>query len=156
MGHLALRRHRALTAESCPDPEAPLLGSNGVDRAIFIAAGATGITPSAIAPSGHGTWYVTSVFDGSIVEFGADGTFIRPIAAGAGQVTGFVPVGVGTRSGSVSPRRHDLLRRHRRDRPRPIRPGRVMKIEFVDGVPMLPAEVDTGLAFPDGIGIIER
>ena len=39
--------------------------------------------------------------------------------------------------------------------PGPIRPGRVMRVTFdSNGLPGVPEEVDTGLAFPDGIGIV--
>ena len=56
-------------------------------------------------------------------------------------------------------RRHALLRRHRhRHRREQHRPGRqhgtVRRIPFVDGQPQPPETMATGLAFPDGIGIL--
>jgi hypothetical protein len=140
---------------------APL--ATGVTSTRFIAAGAgnTLATPNAIAKSPEGTFYVSSVFNGVIAEFTADGTYVRDILRPpAGETLGAEPYSTGTPlgvgvgpDGSVYYADIGIV-----ITPDNIGPGdgtgRVMRIVFDDaGTPMAPEVVDDGLAFPDGIGV---
>jgi hypothetical protein len=155
--------------DGCANPDRPLVDvpDSGVRKELFIRGGLFGITPSAIAPSGHGTFYVSSVFDGNVGEFRRNGTFKRhvagtppfsPIALPLGQVTGFLPepllvgtpFGIGvTPDGTIYYAEIGVLG------PGPARPGHVMRVRFNSlGLPLPPEIVDSGLDFPDGIGVL--
>jgi hypothetical protein len=117
-------------------------------------------TPSGLAVGKDGHIFVASVFNGVISEFDADGTFLRVILEppageqlGAKPYSTGTPLGIGLAAdgslfyadigivigeGSVGPGN---------------RTGTVRKIAFVDGEPQPPVVMDTGLAFPDGIGV---
>lgn len=114
------------------------------------------LTPSAIAPSGKGTFYVSSVFDGRIAEYEENGEFIRLILAAA---PGLPPYDTGTPYGiGVGP--DGTL--YYADLGVVVGPppgpgdgnGTVRRIRFVDGEPQAPEVMDKGLAFPDGIGVL--
>jgi hypothetical protein len=114
------------------------------------------LTPSAIAPSGKGTFYVSSVFDGRIAEYGEDGSFIRLILEAA---PGLPPYDTGTPYGiGVGP--DGTL--YYADLGVVVGPppgpgdknGTVRRIRFVNGEPQAPEIMDEGLEFPDGIGIL--
>lgn len=114
-------------------------------------------TPSAITPSGKGTYYVSSVFDGKIAEYDADGAFQRFIlepSPGLPPYDTGTPFGIGVDSeGSL----------YYADLGVVVGPppgpgdgnGTVRRIKFVDGEPQAPELMDEGLAFPEGIGILE-
>ena len=140
------------------DPDACDL--TGVTRSVFIQGGAPQLTPSAIVGSGHGTYYVSSVFDGSIAEYDEGGGFLGFVAGGTptGQVNGFLPppLTVGTPYGlGVAPDGTVWYADIGVVLSGPVRPGRLMKVTPT-GTPLpgTPAVVDEGLAFPDGIGIL--
>ncbi|HEY7135273.1 MAG TPA: hypothetical protein VIB48_09415 [Acidimicrobiia bacterium] len=138
---------------------APLATS--VHRSLFITADPHAATPNAIVASGHGTFYVSSVFTGTIAEYDRRGTFLRTILAPpAGDMLGAKPYSTGTplgigvgpdgsiyyadigiviSSGGIGPGNDT---------------GTVRRIRFVHGVPQAPQTMDTALAFPDGIGIL--
>ena len=109
----------------------------------------------------NGNLYVSSVINGVIAEFDADGTYLRNVLQPpAGETLGAKPV----------LDRH-AARHRRRTRRRPLYyadigivvtpdgvgpgdgTGTVRRIRFVDGEPQPPETMDTGLAFPDGIGV---
>ena len=163
-GQWGIFRYKGIGAmDDCADAAA-------VTKELFIAAGPLSLTPSGIAPSGRGTWYVSSVFDGNIGEYSASGTFIRhvagtpgvlPVSAPIGQVARLAPKPVpsaGTPFGiGVAPDGTIWFAEIGVVGPGPVRPGHVMKVRFnALGLPQPAQIVDSGLAFPDGIGILVR
>jgi len=119
------------------------------------------VTPNAIVRSPQGTFYVSSVFNGVIAEFDTAGVFVRRIlspAAGdtvqpfqTGTPLGlgidssgtvyYADIGVVSNSSGIGPGDHN---------------GTVRRIRFVNGQPQPPETMDTGLDFPDGIGVLEQ
>jgi hypothetical protein len=153
----------------CTDSERPLVEvpGSGVRKELFIRGGSFGLTPSAIVPSGRGSLFVSSVFDGNVAEYRPNGTFKRhvagtppfsPIALPTGQITGLLPepllvgtpFGIGvTPDGTLYYAEIGVLG------PGPTRAGHLMKVRFTSaGLPLPPEVVDDGLAFPDGIGVL--
>ena len=139
---------------------APLADADRIGKTLFIPGDPLGaFTPSAIVPSPGGGFYVSSVFTGIIAEYDAGGAFVRRVLEPAlGDVippysTG-TPYGLGIDSAGTlyyadlgvvlgpppGPGDHN---------------GTLRRIRFVDGDPQPPETIDTGLAFPDGIGILE-
>lgn len=159
----------ALTPSMCDhsghvrgEPLTPAIDSfpDTVKRSVFIQGGAPQMTPSAIVASGNGSWYVSSVFDGNIAEYSADGLFQRYVvgAGPLGQVSGALglpdaigtPYGLGvTPDGAIWYADIGVIGNDT------ARPGRVMKATL-QAAPLttLPATVDEGLDYPDGIGIL--
>ncbi len=130
-----------------------------VTKELFIDTDASIITPAGVVITPDGHFYVSSVLNGVIAEYDADGHFVRTVLE-AGPLmfplpTGH-PLGIGLASDGtiyfadvglvVSPAGG-------------IGPGNgtgtVRRIRFVDGQPLPPETMDTGLNFPDGIGILE-
>jgi hypothetical protein len=114
------------------------------------------LTPSAIVPSGKGTYYVSSVFDGRIAEYDENGGFIRLVLEAA---PGLPPYDTGTPYGiGVGP--DGTL--YYADLGVVVGPppgpgdhnGTVRRIRFVNGEPQAPEVMDEGLEFPDGIGVL--
>jgi hypothetical protein len=150
-------------AEGCgkSDPTgAPL--ADEVRKEIFIPSGENlMISPSGLAATPTGTLYVSSVFTGVINEYDANGTFIRTIlrpsageALGAQPFTTGTPLGIGVGpDGTLFYADIGLV-----SDGSSIGPGdgtgTVRRITFVDGQPRPPETMATGLAFPDGIGIL--
>ena len=115
-------------------------------------------TPSGVflIPGDH--LYVSSVINGVIAEYDTDGHFIRkvlepptpglPIPTGSPLGLGvtsdgtiyFADIGLVVDSGGVGPG---------------FRTGSLRRVRFVDGQPQPPELMDSGLDFPDGIGILE-
>jgi hypothetical protein len=138
---------------------APLATS--VHRAAFIPSDVHALTPNSIVASGHGTFYVSSVFSGTIAEYDRHGAFLRTILApptgetlGARPFSTGTPLGLGVApdgtiyyadigividAGGIGPGNAT---------------GTVRRIRFVHGSPQPPETMDRGLAFPDGIGIL--
>jgi hypothetical protein len=134
--------------------------ADAVQREKFIVADNSVSTPTSIARSPKKTWYVASVLTGVIAEYDDSGKFVRKVlqpTAGAQlpYATGN-PQGIGVDSdGSIYYADISLI----------IKPGgidintnggSVRRIRFVDGQPQPPETMDTGLNFPDGIGVIEQ
>ncbi len=118
-------------------------------------------TPDAIAKGPNGKLYVSSVFNGVIAEFTADGTFIRDILKPpAGELLGEQPFSTGTPlgigvgpDGSVYFADIGIVATKKGIGPGDGT-GRVRRIAFdAAGNPQPPETMDKGLAFPDGIGI---
>ncbi len=132
---------------------------------LFIAPGeqdGLGVV-NGIAPAPNGNWFVSGVIGGAIAEFDATGGYVRNILSkpadedltGSSYSTG-TPLGIGVGpdnslyyadigivigDGGIGPGR---------------RTGTVRRITFApDGTPNPPETMDEGLAFPDGIGIVE-
>jgi hypothetical protein len=159
--------------ESFPTSDQPGGGCDGKDdtgaplatiaekEAFIEPSEASGIaTPNAIAEGPNGNLFVSSVINGVISEFTADGEFVRTVLKPkAGEDLGAEPFSVGTPLGlAVAPDGNIFYA----DigivvSDRGVGPGdgtgKVRRIEMVDGEPQLPDEMDQGLAFPDGVGI---
>ena len=114
------------------------------------------LTPSAIVPSGKGTFYVSSVFDGRIAEYDENGGFIRLILDGLPGVPPYetgTPYGIGV--GPDGTLYYADLGVVVGPPPGPgDKNGTVRRIRFVNGEPQAPEVMDEGLEFPDGIGIL--
>ena len=138
---------------------APLADANGKQPFILPTPENHLATPNAIVRDRKGHFFVSSVFNGVIAEFNSDGGFVRVVLEPpAGETLGAEPFSTGTPLGigldgdgnlyyadigivvgeGVGPGE---------------RTGTVRKIAFVDGEPQAPMVMDSGLAFPDGIGI---
>jgi DNA-binding beta-propeller fold protein YncE len=115
-------------------------------------------TPNGVVQSPHGTFYVSSVINGVIAEYDADGTFVRRILEpdlseprpypSTGTPLGLAIDAAGTLyyadlglTDAFEP--GDGL-------------GTVRRIRFVDGEPQPPETIDSGLDFPDGLGLLQR
>jgi hypothetical protein len=119
------------------------------------------VTPNAIAKSPKGSLFVSSVFNGVIAEFTADGKYVRDILRPpAGEQLGAQPFSTGTPLGvGVGPDGSvyyaDIGIVISDDGIGPgTGTGHVRRIAFDRaGRPTAPEEMDKGLAFPDGIGV---
>lgn len=132
-----------------------------LNKETFIATDTNIRTPSAVVRSRHDTFYVSSVLNGVIAEYNADGHFIRRILqhpAGDSRLpfsTG-TPLGLGIdSSGTIYYADIGLTGGGAGIGPGPHL-GSVRRIRFVDGEPLAPETMDTGLDFPDGIGVLEE
>jgi hypothetical protein len=137
---------------------APLATPGSYTKKPFIVDQLNVPTANAMVPSGKGTYYVSSVFTGVIAEYSATGTFIRRILSPAlGDIappyrTG-TPFGLGV--GPDGTLYYADIGVVLGPPPGPgDRNGTVRKITFVNGVPQAPVVMDSGLAFPDGIGVL--
>ena len=139
---------------------APL--ADQIQKATFIAADAHVRTPNAIIGTARGTFYVTSVLNGVIAEYGADGKFIRRILQPpTGETLGPTPFSTGTplgigidASGTVYFADIGLVANGLDIGPGD-HTGTVRRIRFENGTALPPETMDSGLAFPDGIGVLE-
>jgi hypothetical protein len=139
---------------------APL--ATAVHKQLFIPTGSSIPTPNAIAPARHGGYYVSSVISGTIAEFDHQGTFVRNVLAPApGDTLGAKPYKTGTPLGIGVDRAGDLFYADIGVvvTPESVGPGddtgTVRRIHFVHGTPQPPEIMNHGLAFPDGIGVLE-
>jgi hypothetical protein len=134
--------------------------ATNITREKFIDTSNGLATPSNIVPSPAGGWYVSSVSNGVINEYDADGGYVRtvlkppegetlgtePISTGTPLGLGVAPdgtlyfadIGIVIGNGTIGPGQGT---------------GRVFRIVFKDGEPQPPERLADGLAFPDGIGI---
>ena len=137
--------------------------ATNVKPTLFIAPSKanTLATPNAIAKGPNGKLYVSSVFNGVIAEFTADGKFIRDIlkppageTLGAKPFSTGTPLGVGVApDGSVYYADIGIVATTEGIGPGDGT-GHVRRIAFdAAGNPQPPEIMDKGLAFPDGIGI---
>jgi hypothetical protein len=135
--------------------------ADSIRKDLFVATGGPIATPNAIARSPHG-YYVSSVFNGVIAEVDRQGKLLRTVLSPpAGETLGAQPFSTGTPLGIGVDRRGDLFYA---DIGIVIDAGNVgpgdatgtvRRIRFVDGEPRPPQIMDRGLAFPDGIGVLE-
>lgn len=108
-------------------------------------------TPSDIADSGRGTYYVSSVFTGQVAEYDRDGIFRRHVVNTTGQLGGITPFGIGvTSDGTLWIADIGVMG------PGPAQgEGSVVRVRFdAAGNPGSPEVIDDGLEFPDGIGVL--
>jgi hypothetical protein len=131
-----------------------------INKELFIAPDNSVTTISGIARSPKGTLYVSSVLNGVIAEYDANGVFIRRVlsrAAGDNTLpfqTG-TPFGLGVDSdGSLYYADIGLVASGINIGPG-SRAGTVRRIRFLNDEPQPPETMDTGLNFPDGIGVLE-
>lgn len=135
---------------------APL--ATAVTKQLFIPADAHVTTPSAIVRSPADTFYVSSVFNGVIAEYAANGAFIRrilepPPGESLPYSTG-TPYGIGIDSDSTL--YYADLGVGAGPPPGPVDDqGSEFRIRVVGGNPQPPELLDDGLDFPDGIGVLE-
>lgn len=138
---------------------APL--ADGVRKEKFIASDSNIRTPSAIVQTKLGTFYVSSVLNGVIAEYGSEGRFARRILQhppGDSRLpfsTG-TPFGLGIDSnGTIYYADIGLTGGGTGIGPGPHL-GTVRRIRFENGAPLAPETIDSGLDFPDGIGVLEE
>jgi len=139
---------------------APL--ADAINKTLFIPNDANIPTPNAIIGSPVDTYYISSVINGVIAEYGQDGKYIRRILEPpSGETLGPEPYSTGSpfglgidSSGTVYYADIGIVVRNGNVGPGP-RTGTVRKILFDGNEPQPPITMDTGLAFPDGIGILE-
>ncbi|MEW6271203.1 MAG: hypothetical protein AB1689_18125 [Thermodesulfobacteriota bacterium] len=139
---------------------APL--ATGVVRELFIPTDASLPTANGVAGAPAGGFYVSSVIAGVIAEYAADGGFVRRILEPApGETLGPEPLSTGTplgiavdASGTVYYADLGLVVRGGSIGPGPGL-GTVRRIRFVDGRPLPPEIIASGLDFPDGVGVLE-
>lgn len=120
-------------------------------------------TPNALVGSGHGTFYVSSILNGVIAEFDADGHFVRHVLKpppgehiSMQPFTYGSPFGLGVDSdGTLYYSDLGLVIRSNGTIGPGNRLGGVRRIRFENGEPQLPDIMDQGLRFPDGIGVFE-
>ncbi|HVM98039.1 MAG TPA: hypothetical protein VMT89_16710, partial [Candidatus Acidoferrales bacterium] len=104
--------------------------------------------------------YVSSVFNGVIAEYSAQGTYIRTVLQPVSgehlpyPSTG-TPLGLGLDSTGTLYYADIGIVQNGLDIGPGDNTGTVRRIRFVDGVPQAPETMDRNLAFPDGIGILE-
>jgi hypothetical protein len=137
---------------------APL--TDRVQKKVFIAPGEHGLlTPSGIAASPAGGYYVSSVFTGVINEYDRTGAFVRTILQPPpGESIGAKPYSTGTPLGiGISPDGTIYYADIGLVIDKGVGPGSKTgterRITFTDGKPNPPEVMAQGLDYPDGIGI---
>lgn len=139
---------------------APL--ATGVRRSQFIAADANIPTPNGVVGTPGGSFLVSSIINGVIAEYDADGTYARRILEPpAGEMLGPEPYSTGSplglgvdASGTVYFADLGLVVSGTRIGPG-NRTGSVRRIRFAGDQPQAPETFLSGLSFPDGVGIWE-
>lgn len=139
---------------------APL--ADHVSRQRFIPGSGSLSAPSGVVRSPHGTFYVSSVINGAIIEYDAEGRLLRRVLAPErGDVAPFAggtPFGLGI-DGAGNVYYADLgvvIDLGSGDIGPGFERGTVRVLRFVDGEPQPPETIDFRLNFPDGIGVLER
>lgn len=135
--------------------------ATSVHKQLFISPSGSVVTPNSIVPSPRG-YYVSSVFTGVIAEYDRQGRYLRDVLhPPAGEKLGATTFSTGTPLGLGVDRAGDLFYADIGIvvTPDSVGPGdnngSVRRIRFVYGRPRAPQTMDRGLAFPDGIGILE-
>ncbi|MFN8644747.1 MAG: hypothetical protein U0802_24935 [Candidatus Binatia bacterium] len=138
---------------------APLVSEGRITKERFIPSDGNAQTPNGVVLIPGGGFYVSSVINGVIAQYDADGKFVRrvlsPPRPGIPAETGN-PLGIGLASDGTLYFADIGLRLYPGGGIGPgSKTGGVRRIRFVNGEPQPPATMDTGLNFPDGIGILE-
>ncbi|MFN2544999.1 MAG: PQQ-binding-like beta-propeller repeat protein [Actinomycetota bacterium] len=131
--------------------------TTSVQRDLFIPGDDNIPTPSAITRSRTGTFYVSSVFNGVIAEYDADGSFIRRVLEPPPGDS--LPYETGTPYGLAVTKDGTLYYADLAIGPGPppdaeSGKGTVRRIRFVDGDPQPPELVNGELDYPDGLGLL--
>jgi len=141
---------------------APMM--QNVSRENFIPGDQYVVTPTGIARSPSGTFYISSVLNGVIAEYDQNGKFLRKILEPpAGEVLVDGPYTTGTPYGIEVDSEGTL---YYADIGLTLQGsvgvvdyanglGSVRAIHFVDGKPQAPELYEDGLDFPDGMGVLE-
>jgi sugar lactone lactonase YvrE len=121
-------------------------------------------TPTGIARSPQGTFYVTSVLNGVIAEYDQNGKFLRKVLQPpAGEILAEGPYSTGTPYGLEVDSQGTI---YYADIGLTLQSsvgsvdvsnglGSVRAIRFVNGQPQAPETFEEALSFPDGIGVLE-
>ena len=142
---------------------APLVDPGAVTSDVFIAAGGHDLaSPHSVAPAPEGGLYVSSVINGVINEYDAEGTFVRAVLTPpAGEELGLEPFSTGTPLGLAVGPDGSLFYADIGIVADPVdgfgpgaRTGTLRVIRFLDGEPQPPDTIADGLAFPDGLGVL--
>lgn len=137
--------------------------ATAVQRDQFIGANAAHIpTPNGVVRTPQGTFLVSSILNGVIAEYSANGTFLRRILEPPpGEELGPVPYSTGSplgvtvdRSGTVYFADLGLVFTGTRIGPG-TRTGSVRRIRFVGNEPQAPDTFLSMLSFPDGVAVWE-
>lgn len=139
---------------------APLASS--INKRLFIPSSPDVPTPNGVVPSLSGGFFVSSVINGVIAEFDRNGRFIRRVLQppqgetfGPNPFSTGSPLGLGIDSrGTVYYADIGLVVRNGNIGPGPNL-GTIRRIRFDGPSPLPPEIIDSGLAFPDGLGILE-
>lgn len=137
---------------------APL--ADAVNKQRFIAIDSNLRTPNAIVRSASGTFFVSSVLNGVIAEYDANGSFLRRILTPlSGERLPFpstgTPLGLGLDAdGNLYYADIGITQNGLEIGPGPDA-GHVRRIRFENGTPLAPETMDSGLNFPDGIGVLQ-
>ena len=139
---------------------APL--ADDLNKELFIPASGDIPTPNGLIPSLSGGFFVSSVLNGVIAEFAPNGSFLRRVLQPpSGEVLGPNPFSTGSplglgidRSGTIYYADIGLVIRNGNIGPGD-NTGTVRRLRFEGSTPQQPETLDSGLDFPDGIGILE-
>ncbi len=138
----------------------PLVDEGRIQKEVFIPADSNIRTPSGIARTAPCGFYVSSVFNGVIAEYDYKGRFVRRILERLpGETHPFpstgTPFGIGLDTLGTLYYADIGIVLEPRAGPGP-NAGHVRRIRFDHGVPLQPEIMDSGLNFPDGIGVLEE
>jgi hypothetical protein len=131
--------------------------ADAIRKELFIAKDRNLPTPNAVVQSGRGTFYVSSVLNGVIAEYDADGKFVRRIVEPIrGEFRPFPSTGtpLGLAVGADGTLYYADLALTLAFEPGDGL-GTVRRVRFENGEPLPPDTIDTGLDFPDGLGLFE-
>jgi hypothetical protein len=139
---------------------APL--ADTVQKELFIAADENFPTPNGVSGSPAGTFIVSSILNGVIAEYDADGLFVRRILMPpAGEALGPEPYSTGSPLGVAVDSRGTiyyadlgLVLRDGSIGPGP-RTGSIRRIRFDGDTPRAPETLFAPGSFPDGVGVFE-
>ncbi len=140
---------------------APL--ADAVQKELFIPSSIDTPTTSAVWGNGEGGFYVSSVLNGVIAEFNSTGAFLRRVLEppsderlGPEPYSTGSPFGIGIDStGNLYYADIGLVLRENGSIGPGSGMGTVRRIRFENGAPLPPESLDTGLNFPDGIGVLD-
>jgi hypothetical protein len=117
-------------------------------------------SPNGVVAAPDGTWFVSSIINGVVVQFDRDGNFLRKVLEPpAGETLGPKPFSTGTPLGLAIASDGTLFYADLGlvVNDEGIGPGRetgsVRRIRFVDGEPQAPETIAKSLTFPDGLGV---
>jgi len=151
-----------------PTSDTPDGGCDGVDntgapmathitKERFIPSDANIPTPAGVVIKPDGGFYVSSVLNGVIAEYDGDGHFLRKVLIPSNvgiPITSGTPLGIGLASDGTLFYADIGLRIGAHGIGPGNDTGSVRRLRFVNGAPQPPETMDTGLDFPDGIGIL--
>lgn len=140
---------------------APLVDEGAVTKEIVVRDAANIPTPAGVVLLPNGGYYVSSVLNGVIAEYDSQGQFVRRVLEpqGSQMVPPFPETGTPLGLGLAADGTIYFADIGLQFEPQPgpgANLGHVRRIRFVDGEPQAPETLDSGLNFPDGIGLLEE